>query len=68
MGDSKSRNLDFLFPRFLAISLSTVWWINFDPSVGSEIEKERPAVILSNNAANRNLNRFQFNLSSQSQG
>lgn len=36
-----------------------VWWINFDPSVGGEIKKERPAVIVSNNAANRNLNRVQ---------
>ena len=36
-----------------------VWWINFDPSVGGEIKKERPAVIVSNNASNRNLNRVQ---------
>ena len=36
-----------------------VWWINFDPSVSGEIKKERPAVIVSNNAANRNLNRVQ---------
>jgi mRNA interferase MazF len=36
-----------------------VWWINFDPSVGGEIQKERPAIIVSNNAANRNLNRVQ---------
>jgi mRNA interferase MazF len=36
-----------------------VWWINFNPSVGGEIQKERPAVIVSNNAANRNLNRVQ---------
>ena len=36
-----------------------VWWINFDPSVGGEIKKEQPAVIVSNNAANRNLNRVQ---------
>jgi mRNA interferase MazF len=36
-----------------------VWWINFDPSVGGEIKKERPAIIVSNNAANRNLNRVQ---------
>lgn len=34
-----------------------VWWIEFDPSVGSEIQKKRPAVIVSNDAANRNLAR-----------
>ena len=34
-----------------------VWWVEFDPSVGSEIRKTRPAVILSNDAANRNLSR-----------
>lgn len=33
-----------------------VWWINFDPSVGGEIRKKRPAVILSNNASFRLLN------------
>jgi mRNA interferase MazF len=32
-----------------------VWWVEFDPSIGSEIHKTRPAVIVSNNAANRNL-------------
>ena len=34
-----------------------VWWVEFDPSVGSEITKTRPAVIVSNDAANRNLAR-----------
>ena len=34
-----------------------VWWVEFDPSIGSEIRKTRPAVIVSNNAANRNLSR-----------
>lgn len=34
-----------------------VWWVEFDPAVGSEIRKTRPAVILSNDAANRNLTR-----------
>ena len=36
-----------------------IWWINFDPAVGEEIRKKRPAIIVSNNAANRNLNRVQ---------
>ena len=36
-----------------------VWWINFDPSVGQEVRKKRPAVIVSNDMSNRYLKRYQ---------
>ncbi|MGB4782851.1 type II toxin-antitoxin system PemK/MazF family toxin [Candidatus Methylomirabilis sp.] len=36
-----------------------VWWVNFEPSIGGEIRKKRPAIIVSNNAANKFLNRVQ---------
>ena len=36
-----------------------VWWIAFDPSIGGEAQKTRPAIVISNNAANQALNRIQ---------
>lgn len=36
-----------------------VWWVDFNPSVGGEIQKTRPAVIISNDFANTFSNRIQ---------
>jgi len=35
-----------------------VWWVDFDPSFGSETQKIRPAVIISNDASNAVLSRL----------
>ena len=34
-----------------------VWWVDFEPSIGSEIQKKRPAIVVSNNKNNENSNR-----------
>jgi mRNA interferase MazF len=36
-----------------------IWLVSFDPSVGGEIQKTRPAAVVSNDTANALLNRVQ---------
>ena len=35
------------------ITRGEVYWVNLDPTVGSEIQKTRPAVVISNNIQNK---------------
>ena len=42
-----------------SIERGDVYWVNFEPSLGGEIKKTRPAIVVSNNAANAHLNRVQ---------
>ncbi len=43
-----------------AIHRGEIWWTFFDISVGGEIRKTRPAIVISNDDANAILNRVQI--------
>lgn len=41
----------------MKIKRGDVFWVSFDPSIGGEIKKKRPAVVMSSDKANPYLNR-----------
>jgi mRNA interferase MazF len=37
----------------MKIERGEIWWVNLDPTIGREIKKRRPCVVISANEANR---------------
>ena len=44
----------------ISVRRGEVWWIDYNHSVGGEVQKTRPAVIISNDYANQYTNRVQI--------
>jgi mRNA interferase MazF len=42
-----------------AMKRGEIWWVAFTASTGGEVQKQRPALIVSNDASNTHLNRLQ---------
>jgi mRNA interferase MazF len=40
----------------MAVKQYDICWVNLDPAIGSEIQKTRPAVVISPNEMNENIN------------
>ncbi|MBN2133114.1 MAG: type II toxin-antitoxin system PemK/MazF family toxin [Sedimentisphaerales bacterium] len=40
----------------MKVAQGQVWWVNLDPTIGSEIRKTRPAVVVSPDELNTHLN------------
>jgi mRNA interferase MazF len=40
-------------PAILNVDRGDIWWVNLDPTIGAEIKKRRPCVVLSANEINR---------------
>jgi mRNA interferase MazF len=37
----------------MTIERGEIWWVNLDPTIGREIKKQRPCVVISANEVNR---------------